>query len=78
MHISARARVAAVGAGTFVLFVACSGGGAGRGPRAAAGPVPDVVKEMQMPESPYYIIYHPPVDLAKRPDTTSPARQPRR
>lgn len=76
MHVRARVRVAAVFAGTFVSLAAC-GGGAPRGPAAAAGAVPEVVKEMQVPESPYYIIYHPPVNLAKQPDTTAPGRRPR-
>jgi hypothetical protein len=71
MHVRARLRVAVVLVSAFVVLEACGGGGAGRGPRAAAaGPPPEVVKEMQIPESPYYIIYHPPVNLAKRPDTT--------
>jgi hypothetical protein len=29
-------------------------------------PPPEVVKAMQVPPSPYYIIYSPPVDLAKK------------
>lgn len=31
-----------------------------------SGPPPEVVKPMQVPPSPYYIIYSPPVDLAKK------------
>jgi hypothetical protein len=54
--------------GAVLVLGACGGGGAARGPRAAAGPLPEVVKEMQIPDSPYYIIYHPPVNLAKAPE----------
>jgi len=35
------------------------------------------VKPMLVPPSPYYLIYSPPVDLAKPPDTTTHARKPR-
>ncbi|HEV8263452.1 MAG TPA: hypothetical protein VGQ06_00765 [Gemmatimonadales bacterium] len=34
--------------------------------KASSGPPPEVVKAMQIPPSPYYIIYSPPVDLAKK------------
>ena len=68
MHV--RAGVAAVLAGTFLPLVACGRGNAARGPTAAAGPPPEVVRELQMPETPYHLIYTPPVSLAKRPDTT--------
>jgi hypothetical protein len=75
MHVRARLRVAVVLSGAFVVLEACGGGGAARGPRAAvAGPPPEVVKEMQVPESPYYIIYHAPVSLAKARDTTARRR----
>jgi hypothetical protein len=43
--------------------------GCGRGgeyAKAPSGPPPEVVKELQIPPSPYYIIYSPPVDLAKK------------
>ncbi len=79
MHGSARVRVAAVLGGALLTLAACSGGGAARGRTpAAAGPPPEVVKQMQVPASPYYIIYSPPVNLAKQPDTTAHARKPRR
>jgi hypothetical protein len=66
-----RAGVAAVLAGTFLPLVACGRGNAARGPAAAAaGPPPEVVRELQMPETPYQLIYTPPVSLAKRSDTT--------
>jgi hypothetical protein len=32
---------------------------------------------MKVPPSPYYIIYSPPANLAKPPDTTAQARKPR-
>lgn len=45
--------------------------GCGGEPRASAdAPPPEVVQAMTVPESPYYIIYHPPVDLAKRPESS--------
>jgi len=79
MHGSVRVRVAAVLGGALLTLAACSGGGAARGRTpAAAGPPPEVLKPLQVPPSPYYIIYSPPVNLAKQPDTTAHARKPRR
>jgi len=40
-------------------------------------PPPEVVKPLLVPDSPYYIIYSPPVSLAKPPDTTAHVRKPR-
>jgi len=34
------------------------------------------VKPLQVPDSPYYLIYSPPVNLAKAPDTTAHGRKP--
>jgi hypothetical protein len=69
----ARVRVAALSA--FVLtIVAC--GGAARRQAASAGPPPEVVKPLQVPETPDRIIYTPPVSLAKPPDTTAHGRRP--
>jgi hypothetical protein len=63
---------------TSVLALTACGGGAGRGRApAAAGPVPDVVRQLQAPETPDRIIYAPPVSLAKPPDTTAHGRKPR-
>ena len=77
MDLCARVRVAVVLSGTFLTLVAC-GGGTARGRAAAtAGPVPEVVRQMQVPPSPYYLIYSPPVNLAKPPDTTAHGRKPR-
>lgn len=59
-----------------VTIVAC--GGAARRQTAPAGPPPEVLKALQVPPSPYYIIYSPPVNLAKPPDTTAHARKPGR
>ena len=59
-----------------ITLVAC-GGGARRQAAPAAGPPPAVVKDLQVPENPYRIIYNPPVNLAKPPDTTAHARKPR-
>ena len=61
-----------------VLVLAACGGGAARGRApAAAGPVPDVVRQLQAPDIPERIIYTPPVSLAKPPDTTAHGRKPR-
>ncbi len=78
MHVSARVRVAALLGGALLTLAACGGGSAARGRSpAAAGPLPEVLKPLQVPPSPYYI-YSPPVNLAKQPDTTAHARKPRR
>jgi len=55
---------------------ACGGGTRGRA-WPPASPPPAVVKDLQVPENPYRIIYNPPVDLAKAPDTTAHGRKPR-
>jgi len=73
MDGGARIRVAVI-TGSLLLFVGC--GRSARGP-AMAGSPPEVVKPMLVPPSPYYLIYSPPVDLAKPPDTTTHARKPR-
>ncbi len=62
-----------------VLVLAGCGGGAARGRApAAAGTVPDVVRQLQVPDIPERSIYTPPVSLAKPPDTTAHGRKPRR
>src|SRR3989441_4942338 len=78
MHVSARVRVAAVLGGALLTLVACGGGSAapGRTP-AAVGPPPGGGKQKQVAHSPFYIIYYPPVNLAKQPDTTAQRRKPR-
>ncbi|MGH7673326.1 MAG: hypothetical protein ACREMC_10535 [Gemmatimonadales bacterium] len=50
-------------AGVVVVLAGCGGGAVGP---ASRGPPPEVVKALQVPPSPYYIIYSPPVDLAKK------------
>ncbi|HEX9283797.1 MAG TPA: hypothetical protein VF882_08410 [Gemmatimonadales bacterium] len=74
MHVDVRTRVAVL-CGTLLTLLAC-GGGASRKAATAAGPLPEAVREMRVRESPYYLIYSPPVNLAKPPDTTSHGRKP--
>jgi hypothetical protein len=57
-------------------LLACGGGGARRAARPA-GPLPEVVKPLQAPETPDRIIYTAPASLAKPPDTTAHARKPK-
>ena len=59
-----------------LLVTACGGGAAGRAGGAAA-PSQELLRPLQVPESPYRIIYSPPVNLAKPPDTTAQGRKPR-
>jgi len=58
--------------GALLAVTACAGG---RGRAAAAGPPPELVRQLEVPENPYRIIYTPPVNLAKTPDTTAHARK---
>jgi hypothetical protein len=74
MH-AASSRVVVL-SGIAIALAAC-GGGARRQAGPPAGPPPAVVKDLQVPENPYRIIYNPPVNLAKPPDTTAHARKPR-
>jgi hypothetical protein len=71
-----RGRVAAVFGASVVALAGCGGGVPRRPAAAPAGPPPDVVRQLQVPPSPYQIIYYPPVSLAKPPDTTAHARKP--
>ena len=73
MPIRARVLVAA-SCGTFLALAACRGGRT-RAWSAQAGPPPEVVRQLDVPENPYRIIYNPPVSLAKPPDTTAHARK---
>jgi len=77
MHLRAPVRLTVVLSATFVTLVACRGNAARGRVAAPAGPPPDVVKPLLVPPSPYYIIYSPPVNLAKPPDTTAHVRKPR-
>jgi hypothetical protein len=73
MHVP-QIRVAIL-TGSLITIVAC--GGAARRQATPAGPPPEVLKALEVPPSPYYLIYSPPVSLAKPPDTTAHARKPR-
>ena len=72
MRLAARIGIAALG--SCLSFAACGGN---RRAAAPAGPPPEVLKPLQVPPSPYYIIYTAPVSLAKPPDTTAHARKPK-
>ena len=74
MHVAASTRVVVFG--SIVMTLAACGGGARRPAWPPAGPPPAVVKDLQVPENPYRIIYNPPVNLAKPPDTTAHKRTP--
>jgi hypothetical protein len=67
-------RAGVLGAAAITL-AGCGGGAARRSAAAPAGPPPDVVRQLQVPPSPYQIIYYPPVSLAKPADTTAHARK---
>lgn len=71
-------RLAVVRCAGVLMLAACGGGTARRRASAAGGPVPDVVRQLQVPDIPERIIYTPPVSLAKPPDTTAHGRKPRR
>ena len=75
MHVGARMQVAVL-SGALLTLLAC-GGKAARGRAGYTGAPPEVLKPLQVPESPYYLIYSPPVNLAKPPDTTAHGRKPR-
>jgi hypothetical protein len=61
-------RLAVMFAGVVLMALACGGGAATRARSTpAAGPPPAVVAQLQAPDSPYRIIYYPPVSLAKQP-----------
>ena len=74
MHVALRTRLA-VFAGMVLTTAGCGGGARGRA-WPPAGPPPEVVKPLLVPDSPYYLIYSPPVNLAKPPDTTAHGRKP--
>ena len=74
MHVALPIRVAIL-SGIILTPVAC--GGSAREGATPAGPPPEVLKALQAPETPYSLIYSPPVNLAKAPDTTAHGRKPR-
>ena len=59
-------------AGIVLTALACGGTARGRW-SPAAGPPPAVVQPLLVPDSPYRIIYYPPVSLAKQPSPPKPA-----
>lgn len=73
MALRRRVSVVLAFAAISLLVAAC--GGRARERAAPTGPVPEVVKQLQVSENPYRIIYTPPVNLAKPPDTTAHARK---
>jgi hypothetical protein len=77
MYLRVPIRLAVLLCATCLTLPACRGGAARARVAAPAGPPPEVVKPMLVPPSPYYIIYSPPVNLAKPPDTTAHVRKPR-
>src|SRR2546423_15192290 len=75
MHAAAPTRVVAL-SGIVIALAACGGGARGRA-WPPAGPPPAAGKELPAPAHAYRIIYSPPVDLAKPPDTTGHGHKPR-
>ncbi len=60
-----------------VLLVTACGGAASRRAGATTAPTAELLRPLQVPETPARIIYSPPVTLAKPPDTTAHGRKPR-
>jgi len=75
MHVAAPTRVVVL-SGIVIALAGCGGGA--RRQASPVGPPPAVVKDLQVPDNPYRIIYNPPVNLAKPPDTTAHGRKPGR
>ena len=68
-----RRRVAGMMLGSVLLpLVACGGGGGSRA-TAWAADTAEAVRVLRTPVNPFGSIYHPAVDLTKRPDTTKAA-----
>lgn len=63
MTIRKRAAAAILAANALLGLGAC--GGSGQPAAYPAGPPSAAVEEMKVPDSPYYVIYQPPVSLAK-------------
>jgi hypothetical protein len=76
MQVGVRLPVGVLLSAICLTLGAC--GGATRQPTAAAIARSDVVRQLQVPESPYRIIYNPPVSLAKPPDTTAQKPKPQK
>src|SRR2546430_14598471 len=75
MNVAAPTRVVVL-SGIVIALAGCGGGA--RRQASPADPPPAVVKDLQVPDNPYRIIYNPPGNLAKPPDTTAHRRQPGR
>ncbi len=60
-----------------VLLVTACGGAASRRAGATMAPTAELLRPLQVPETPARLIYSPPVNLAKPPDTTAHGRKPR-
>jgi hypothetical protein len=73
MHVARTTRIVVFG--SIVIALGACSGGARRQAWPPAGPPPAVVKDLQVPENPYRIIYNPPENLAKPPDTTAHGRK---
>ena len=54
---------------TMVVSVMMAAGCGGGAPAEPATISPEVLAALRVPDSPYWLIYSPPVDLAKRPAT---------
>lgn len=54
---------------TMMAIATMAAGCGGGAPEQPATISPEVLEALQVPDSPYWLIYSPPVDLAKRPAT---------
>jgi hypothetical protein len=74
MRIGKRIVVGMMSSGVLLALVACgSRGGGGATAGGGLADTAEAVRLLRTPANPYGIIYHPPVDLTKRPDTTKTA-----
>lgn len=76
MRTGPRGAAAIIIVGALLAAAGCGGGGASaRGATSQlSGAPPEVLAPLKPLGTPYQIIYYPPVDLAKRPDTSKAAR----
>ncbi len=72
MRIRGRVVVGLTLAGVLPSIVGC--GGSGGRATTWASDTAEAVRVLKTPANPYGIIYHPAVDLTKRPDTTKVTR----
>jgi hypothetical protein len=74
MRIGKRIVVEIMSSGVLLALVACgSRGGGGATAGVGLADTAEAVRVLRTPTNPYGIIYHAPVDLTKRPDTTKTA-----